>query len=238
MPTHEITFLWTTPRSRSTAFERMMIERGDHTVIDEPFSQRYYFSAERRSGRFPDEDTGATAEVVLERIHDAARRRPVFVKDMAYHAGDLIDPAFLAGFTNTYLVREPAAALGSLERMWPDFTDDEAGYEALGSAFDAAAGPVLEADDLANDPPGLVGAWCEAVGIGFEPGALTWRPGMVAEWEHWQDWYQGVANSTGFVAPEPRAGSPGVASERVHDVLTAARPVYDRMVAGKLTASR
>lgn len=215
-----------------------MIERGDHTVIDEPFSQRYYFSAERRSGRYPDKDTGATAEVVLQRLHDAARERPVFVKDMAYHACDLLDAGFLADFANTYLVREPAAALASLERMWPDFTDEEAGYDALGRTFDIAPGPVLEADDLAHDPPGLIRAWCEAVRIGFEPGALTWKPGMVPQWEHWQDWYEGVANSTGFVPPEPRTGPPADSSERVRAVLTGALPVYDRMVASKLTAPR
>ena len=30
--------LWATPRSRSTAFFRMMAERGDFTVVHEPFS--------------------------------------------------------------------------------------------------------------------------------------------------------------------------------------------------------
>jgi hypothetical protein len=30
--------LWGTPRSRSTAFFRMMAERGDFTVVHEPFS--------------------------------------------------------------------------------------------------------------------------------------------------------------------------------------------------------
>lgn len=30
--------LWSAPRSRSTAFFRMMAERGDFTVVHEPFS--------------------------------------------------------------------------------------------------------------------------------------------------------------------------------------------------------
>jgi hypothetical protein len=44
--------LWATPRTVSTAFERMMIERGDHLVLDEPWSRAYYFGPDRRSDRF------------------------------------------------------------------------------------------------------------------------------------------------------------------------------------------
>ncbi|MGI9577854.1 MAG: sulfotransferase family protein [Microthrixaceae bacterium] len=238
MATHPITFLWTTPRSRSTAFERMMIERGDHTVLDEPFSERYYFSSERMSDRYPDKETSSTAEAVLDRIYTAAAERPVFVKDMAYHVGDLIEPGFLAGFTNTFLVREPTAALSSLERMWPDFTDEEAGYEALGHAFDLSGGAVLESDDLATDPPGLIRAWCEAVGIDFDPDALTWEPGMVAEWVHWREWYEGVAQSSGFVAPTAAGADSGPPSARLSELLPVARSAHERMVAGKLTAPR
>ncbi|MEZ5269359.1 MAG: hypothetical protein R2789_12650 [Microthrixaceae bacterium] len=80
-----IIVLWTTPRSRSTAFERMMIERGDHTVLDEPFSARYYFSSERRSLRYDVEEPESTGGRVLERILSEAELAPVFVKDMAYH---------------------------------------------------------------------------------------------------------------------------------------------------------
>ncbi len=37
---YPVTFLWSLPRAVSASFERMMIKRGDHTVIDEPFSRR------------------------------------------------------------------------------------------------------------------------------------------------------------------------------------------------------
>lgn len=238
MSDHQITLLWTTPRSRSTAFERMMIERGDHTVLDEPFSERYYFSAERRSDRYPDKETTSTTEAVVGRIHAAAAERPVFVKDMAYHVGDLLDAGFLEGFTNTFLVREPTAALSSLERMWPDFTDEEAGYDALDEAFALTHGAVLESDDLAADPSGLIESWCDAVGIGFDPTALAWEPGMVPEWVHWREWYEGVAQSTGFVAPKPQQPQQEKHSDRLCEMLPAARSTYARMVAGKLTAPR
>ena len=49
---HRVTFLWTVPRSVSTSFERMMIARGDHVVLDEPFSRAYYFGPDRQSPRY------------------------------------------------------------------------------------------------------------------------------------------------------------------------------------------
>ena len=39
---NDIIALWTHPRSISTAFERVMIERGDFNVLHEPFSYLYY----------------------------------------------------------------------------------------------------------------------------------------------------------------------------------------------------
>ena len=245
-----IIVLWTTPRSRSTAFERMMIERGDHTVLDEPFSARYYFSSERRSLRYDVEEPESTGGRVLERILSEAELAPVFVKDMAYHATGLLSGEFLSHFTNTFLIREPEATLTSFARKWPDFTDEEAGFSALGQAYDLTReehGPpvVLDGDELASQPARMIDQWCRAVGIPFLPEALTWQPGMVPEWSRWQDWYSGVAESSGFVAPQVRPGrgrqatDPGaearaVLSERA-GVLSGAREVYRRLAESRLT---
>ena len=58
--------LWSAPRSRSTAFFRMMIERGDFTGVHEPFSYLAEFGyAEAGGGPGPAPRTG-------EREHPAA----------------------------------------------------------------------------------------------------------------------------------------------------------------------
>lgn len=236
---HPIIVLWTTPRSRSTAFERMMIERGDHTVFDEPFSVRYYYSAERRSSRFAETLPRSDAAAVVDRVTEAAATRPVFVKDMAYHAAGLLDARLLSRFTNTFLVREPSAALASFARMWPDLTEEEAGYARLAEAYEVAARlsddppPVLEADALALDPLAMVAAWCDAVGIEFLPGALTWSPGPVEQWELWREWYVGVTDSTGF-QPPTRTGPVALDDPRLADLATRCRPVYERLAAVSL----
>lgn len=49
------TALWAVPRSRSTVFERVFMERGDFEVLHEPFSIAYYCGSDRISDRFSDE---------------------------------------------------------------------------------------------------------------------------------------------------------------------------------------
>ena len=70
---HRVVFLWTVPRSVSTSFERMMSARGDHTVLDEPFSRSYYYGPDRRSDRYDETLTECSAPEVLERIEQAER---------------------------------------------------------------------------------------------------------------------------------------------------------------------
>jgi hypothetical protein len=199
--------LWALPRSVSTAFERMMRERGDHDVAFEPFSSHYYFSAHRRSRRYdgkveprPEHRFGTILDDLLERH----RTRPVFIKDMAYHVVERADRTFLCRFTNTFLIRHPRLSLPSLARIWPDFTAEEAGFAALRELFDRAweligrAPTVIDGEDLKADPERVVRAWCEAVGLRYDPDALTWEPGRSADWETWSDWVGAVERSGGL----------------------------------------
>ena len=166
---HRVILLWTVPRSVSTSFERMISARGDHVVFDEPFSRSYYYGPDRRSERYTETLPDSSAEQVLESIENAALERPVFVKDMAYHAAKLLSPDLLGRFDNCFLVRDPAATLPSLARRWPDFTDDEGGWRHLDEAAritDSLGQPsvVLDADLLCRDPAGVVAEWCDSHG--------------------------------------------------------------------------
>ena len=125
---HRIIFLWTVPRSVSTSFERMVSERGDHIVFDEPFSRPTTTDPTVGPPATARPCRDSSAEEVLAEIEAAALQRPVFVKDMAYQAAELLGPDLLERFDNCFLVRDPAATLRSLARRWPDFSDDESGW--------------------------------------------------------------------------------------------------------------
>jgi hypothetical protein len=126
--------LWGAPRTVSTAFERLMRERGDHEVVFEPFAAHYYFSTDRRSPRFDgevDPQPSHDFEAILDRLVVAYRRQPVFIKEMAYHVADRVHEDFLSRFRHTFFVRHPRFAMSSLTRIWPDYTEEGAGSAPL-----------------------------------------------------------------------------------------------------------
>jgi len=212
-----------------------MIERGDHLVLDEPWSRAYYFGPERRSDRYALTFPESTYAAVERGVLDAGADRTVFVKDMAYHAAPGITDEALAAMTHTFLIREPRAALASLERGWSDFTDDEAGYAAQLELFDrvtdltGAAPAVLDSDKLRADPARIVARWCERVGIEHRAASLTWEPGMRDEWQLWRDWYGTAAASTGFAPPTSTRTGAAPVPEPVAAVLDTAVVAYDRL---------
>lgn len=217
-----------------------MIERGDHVVLSEPFSRAYYDGPEQRSQRFPVTAPDATVGAVADDITRDARSSPTFVKDMAYHVATSVKPTMLARFTNTFLIRDPAGSIPSFARHWPDFTDEELGFDAVASLVaivESLGQPVvvIDNDDLRRDPHGIVAAWCAATGIAFDETALAWEPGEQSGWERWSDWHETTAGSSGFLPPEP-AVPPHPADPAVAAAIERARPVYERLRARRLGA--
>lgn len=196
--------LWAVPRSVSTAFERVFMERGDFKVFHEPFSASYYYSEERRSNRYADEEPKEeyNPENVLAMILEY-REEPVFFKDMAYHVAGFMTREFASKFTNTFIIRNPTPVIASLNRFWPDFTLEETGYEQqhrlFGFAVENGEEPaIVDASDLIRNPEGTVAAYCEKLGIPFMPEALSWEPHKVPEWEMWSKWHDEAEQSTGI----------------------------------------
>jgi hypothetical protein len=233
--------LWAVPRSVSTAFERVFIERDDAEVLHEPFSHAHYHGPERRSDRFD----GVEAQpehsyeaVIAEAI--APRDAPiVFMKDMAYQTRPVQDPAFFANFTNTFLIREPQEALLSLHRIWPDFTVEEAGYAGQAQLFDLVTngldqpGVVVDATDFRREPERAMAAYCAAVGIEHRTEALTWEAGAVDQWRDWAEWHRDAEQSSGIRPPASAAVDEVPA--RVRRIAELCQPHYERLYARRLT---
>src|SRR3712207_2960346 len=128
--------LWAVPRSISTAFERVFVEREDFEVLHEPFSASYYYSHDRLSYRYSEvePEDQYNYENVLQDVLKPREKR-VFVKDMPHHAGGLLSPEFASNFVNTFIIRDPKYVIASLHKMWPDFTVEETGFEHVYDLF-------------------------------------------------------------------------------------------------------
>ena len=227
--------LWATPRTVSTAFERMMIERGDHLVLDEPWSRAYYFGPDRRSRRFPLTFPESSYPAVTDAVLQLGQQETVFVKDMAYQALPGLDDGDIARITHTFLIREPRASLRSLARHWPDATDDEAGFRAQAALFDRVVSvtgtvpAVIDSDALRADPTGVIRTWCERIGIEHRPDSLSWDTGMRPEWTLWREWYTAVASSTGFAPPDQSPEGESELPPSLARLLPDAHRAYNRL---------
>ncbi|MFF5173749.1 hypothetical protein ACFY3U_14040 [Micromonospora sp. NPDC000089] len=193
--------LWSAPRSRSTAFARMMAERNDHLVVHEPFSQVVDFGEAKVGDR-----VAHSEQDVLAALRAVAAERPVFFKDTMdfRYPALLADRAFLKAATHTFIIRHPTEAIASHFALNPNLGRDEIGFAWLCEVFDAvrsATGTtptVIDSDDLLDRPEDTVRAYCAAVGIPFVPEALSWRPGMRPEWQATGRWHQSTSQTTGF----------------------------------------
>jgi hypothetical protein len=224
--------LWSAPRCRSTAFARMMTERGDHAVVHEPFSRVVDFGEVEVGDRIAYDEHD-----VLAQLRAMASRQPVFFKDTTdfHYPALLADEAFLAAATHTFIIRDPAEAIASHHALNPELGRDEIGFARLYEIFTAVQAVtgrtpvVIDSDDLIDRPAETVRAYCAAVGIPFRPEALSWQPGMRAEWRSTSKWHRATSETSGFT----RSRTDGAEKVEADPVLRAFRdhhqPYYEKL---------
>ncbi|MEM9710985.1 MAG: sulfotransferase family protein [Actinomycetota bacterium] len=231
--------MWSGPRALSTAMMYAWAQRADTTVVDEPLYAHYL----RVSGRaHPGRDEVLAAQeqdgsvVVRDVLLGQFETPVVFFKQMAKHLVGL-DRRFLAAGPNVLLTRDPVDMLTSLQVQLPDADLDETGFVELVEILDAtlAAGEepiVVETRALLADPPGVLAALCERVGLAFDDAMLSWPAGPKSADGVWaRHWYAGVHASTGW---EPYARKDVELLPSLEPVLRAATPLYERLLRHRL----
>ena len=137
---------------------------------------------------------GLTLNSVWETLKKAAAEGPVFTKEFPHyldHDPYYLSKEFLDHFNHSFLIRDPAKTITSMFKHWPDFHPKEVGFKEQHELFErlcdlyGEAPPVLDSDDLLEDPHKMVEAWCHAVGIPYLPQALSWEPGNRDEVSWW-----------------------------------------------------
>ena len=221
-----------------------MLERGDFTTLHEPFLYLYYVHDGRKHLPHFDIDPqrptsyGAIRSMVLE----AARHRPVFVKDMCYyvHARIHRDVDFIRRMTSTFLIRDPARSIPSYFRLDPAVTLEEIGYEAQYRCFErigeitGQTPVVVDAADLAADPAGTLRAYCRALGLPFMPEALEWEAELPDTWRDIGGWHADLAGSRGIGKLQPPSGPDLDAAPHLREYYEHHLPFYRKMRAHRL----
>ena len=188
-------------RTLSTCVERILLEASSIHVHHEPFGTPYYWGEEAPSRRQADDTprdaSFAAVAADVFRAPMPAGITHVFSKDHAYY----IMPhclSRLADFTNgvdvrhSFIIRHPLRAIVSLYMKacvdnsstgYTYFDPAEAGFVAMWDLYcqieEAATpgsqpAPIIDADDLLEDPEGVMSAYCAAVGLPFDVSMLQW----------------------------------------------------------------
>lgn len=208
--------MWSGPRNISTAMMRSWGNRPDTFVCDEPL-YAHYLSRHRVDHPGVDE--------VLEHHEQDWRKvvawltgpipegkRIFYQKHMTHHLLPEIDRVWLRDLTHVFLIRDPREMLTSLVRHMPRPTLADTGLPQQVEIFEWARAqtgrvpPVIDAEDVLNDPEGILRALCAAVGVEFTSRMLRWQPGLRETDGVWaRHWYKSVEESTGFrpFSPKP-----------------------------------
>ncbi|NES02295.1 MAG: sulfotransferase family protein [Okeania sp. SIO2F4] len=205
----KIIALWSTPRSRSTAFGWMVKQRGDFLVLHEPFGLSAYYSEERIFNRVPDIASQAeyNYQNVLQELKVKSQNNRLFIKDFPLHFMQIVNNEFIDYLQHTFLIRNPAQMLPSYYYKMPDLDFEECGYKQLFELFNKVIERtgkipvVINADDIVEKTTDIIKEYCSRIGIPFIPEALNWNPpGNSNEISWWDNgsWHDNLRISYGF----------------------------------------
>lgn len=240
----DIIALWGVPRSVSSAFNQMMMRRGDVSAHHEPFGEVYYYGEERAAARDQGAPTrpGLSYASVWRALREAAGEKVVFFKDFPFQLEPVLTDSFLDQCVHSFLIRDPAKTVESNYAKWPDITVKELGFEAQHRLFNrlcernGTPPPVIDAEELLDDAHGILRAWCSAVGLPFIEEALSWKgdtPKSVS-WFDGDRFHGNLKASDGL--KRQKRGYPPVASDpRMVELYLDCVPHYRALYAHRLT---
>ena len=234
--------MWSGPRNLSTAMMRSFGSRSDTFVSDEPF----YACFLKTSGA----DHPMRDEVIVgmdcdwQSVMTALRGDPPdgspiwYQKHMWHHMAGPIGYDDFDGFTHAFLIREPERMIASYLRKRDSAAFEEFGMDRQAEFFEREADrlgkppPVIDANDVLNDPKNILAKLCLALGIAWDPAMLSWQPGRRETDGPWAPhWYGVVEKSTSFGPPERDPVELPADAQRLADRC---RPYYERLAAFRI----
>ena len=245
---NKILVLWAVPRSTSTAFEWMMRQRGDMECFHEPFGEAWYQGETPLWPRLQEDSVrtpGLTMESVWQTLRSAAKKGPVFSKEFPHYLDHMWSNEFLSHFNHSFLIRDPAKTITSMYKHWPDFHLKETGFQEQRELFDllcdqaGSRPPVLDSDDLLENPNGMVEAWCRSVDIPFIADALSWEPGErdAVSWWDGGSFHSNLRNSDGLKAQKRQYLDISNAPDRVKEIYDIVQPHYQYLYNHRLSVA-
>lgn len=235
--------MWSAPRSLSTVLLYSFAQHSRCQHFDEPFLWPYLKSADHFEIKGVEQHL--TSDSVDPHKQYASLFSPQtrsdfhYVKNMAYQWLNL-DETWQDAFTHGFLIRDPRKMLVSYLKNCSSCCAEDFALDKLWSIYQRAIklggrAPIVDADDLLQDPELILKALCYIFGIPFEKTMLHWEPGpLEGDVLLETSWYRDVLNSQGYKKYEPEQ-APIVLNAYEQSVCDKMQPFYDKLHERRLT---
>jgi hypothetical protein len=232
--------LWSGPRNLSTAMMRSFGARRDTICADEPFYAPY-LAITGLNHPMRDAILQAHENDPKKVAHSMAYTpapAPIFYqKHMCHHMVPEIDRDWMGQMRNAFLIRHPAKVLASYANKMEDVSLEAIGFVQQAQLFDHVTNNlgqpaiVVDSDDILRDPPAMLAALCDALGIEYTNEMLSWQEGYQPQDGIWAShWYNAVIASTGFASPKKGADlTPPDLPKDYANIAEQALPLYNHM---------
>lgn len=211
--------------------------RDDATVIDEPFYAHYlHTTCKAHPGADEVIATGETdwRKVVAYLTGPVPNgRRIFFQKQMTHHLLPEVDREWLGSVTNCFLIRDPREVIGSYLKKRDEPALEDLGFVQQVEIFDFVRAhtnpvpPVIDAEDVLQNPERMLRRLCGVLGIEFDTSMLFWPPGFRDTDGIWaKHWYGEVAKTSSF---QPYRATDSEVPERLRDIYRRCRECYEQL---------
>jgi len=192
----DILAVWSVPEANTEVFEWMMHQRRDIRCYHEPFGQAWHQGESPLKPTYQKGDLtieGLSLDSVLLALEHQSHNNTLFIKELPHVLSTVFNTEVLTLFNRSFFIRDPAKTILAKRADGEPIDDKSLGFEELRELFDrillatSCPSPVVDYDALMEDPPGIVEQWCNTVGLGFEPDALSCpdTPSHTSPW--WRD---------------------------------------------------
>ena len=230
--------MWCAPRTISTALMRAWENRPDTTVVDEPFYAHYlqvtgidHPASDEIIASYETDWRIVARTLTEDHLPDGAAIW--YQKHMAHHMLDHIELDWLHKLTNCFLIRSPVEVITSYIKVRAQPTLLDLGFPQLLRLFETvrrdsgSIPPVIDSQDVLEDPSGTLKLLCEAVSVPFSEQMLSWPSGRRDSDGVWAPyWYAAVEKSTGFAPYRPKTE---VLPPQLQDLLAQAQEAYQEL---------
>jgi len=242
--------IWSGPRNLSTALMRSFGSRTDCEVIDEPFYASYLKETGLKHPMYKQilDSQISDPDIICKFCSNGPVSKPYqYQKHMTQHMLKKFNKDFIHNLTNAFLIRRPDLVLNSFKKKHFNYELSDLGFKQQFELFELVKDksgfvpPVIDSEDLINNPKRILKKLCESIGIKFLESMLSWELGPKHYDGIWgRHWYGEINRSSHFrseLSLSESSGSKAPLSDKEVEIIETAYKYYNDLCKIKINVN-